>query len=265
MALARGLSPALMLLAACLVWCGCSTRVKVMDAAPDFAADLAASRLVALGGVTVAPTVGGALAPADELDAAEAFYRAFLGSRPDLIPWPVELVGEQVGAASLQALVGEYGRLGRLRPDQVQPLLAELDGCRFLALARLTEDAIESRSLSRDGFDPVRGDPEAEQTSPWSMTVSTERTVKVTLEIFDLRSGRSVWRAQASARDLERYQYEDRLRRDPNRYLQERLAAGDGPAYLDRRGEYLKLPDLIDLIEQALAGLVLRLPAGPRS
>jgi hypothetical protein len=234
---------------------GCATRVQVAAQDPELAGLLAERPLIALGGVTVAPMVGGILAPADERDAADAMHRAFLTGRPDLVPWPPAVVADQLGEERWRDLRGEYGHLGRLRPDQLVPLLDWLVDCRFLAIARLTDDAIRSRTL-----DPAGPADEDEHRSPWWMSVNTERSVTVTLELFDLTLGRSVWQAEARARDAMRYEYEDRLRRDPNRYLQERLAAADGPDVLDRRGEFLRLPDLVDLIEQALGGLVVRLP-----
>lgn len=242
-------------LVACLVLAGCATRVRVADEDPDLATALSARPMIALGGVTVAPVVGATLAPADDQDAAGAMHRAFLTGRPDLVPWSTTVVAEQLGAERWQDLRAEYGRLGRLRSDQLQSLLDWLEDCRFLAVARLLDDTIRSRTL-----DPVGPVADDDHRSPWLMSVSTERSVTVSLEIFDLTRGRSVWKAEARARDAVRYQYEDRLRRDPDRYLQERLAASDGPDYLDRRGEFLRLPDLVDLIEQALAGLIVRLP-----
>lgn len=252
----------LVLLVSLALLAGCSTRVKVINTDPEFARRLAAADIVALGGVTVAPMIGAELAPADAFAAAEALFRAFLSGRPDLAAWPAPTVGEKLGDDVLSVLLAEYGRLGRLRVDQLLPLAEPLHGCRFLALARLTDDAIRSQVLDQDGFDPNR--PTAEHPRPLTQSVTTERAVTVTLEIFDLASGRSVWQGEARARERERYRYQDRLQREPSAYLQERLAAADSPRYLPRQGEFLQMPDLIDLLEQALSGLVQRLPEPER-
>lgn len=246
--------------AAVVLGAGCATRVKVQQADPALARLLAEQPLVALGGVAVAPTLGATFAPQDAQDAEDALLRAFLAGRPELVAWPAGVVADRVGHDVLQALADEYGRVGRLRPDQMVGLQGSLAGGRLLALARLTNDQLRSRTVGQDGFDPARTSSADDHRSPWAMSVTTERTATVTLELFDLATGRSVWCGEATARDQERYQYEDPLQRDPDRYLQESLAATGEPAHLDRRGTYLKLPDLVALIEQALLGLVQRLP-----
>lgn len=250
------------ILTAALALGGCATRVKVAASDPALAAGLAAVPVIAVGGVAVAPQVGGVLADDDAEAAAAAFHRAFLDARPDLEVWPLPRVQALAGRESLTDLMAEYGRLGRLRPDQLRPLAEPLGACRLLAVARLTAD--EVRSLSPQGQRPAAaaGSGAADDQGGLALTtVSTERRVTVTLEIFDLLRGSSLWQAEASARKRDRYSYEDRLRRDPGGYIQQRLAAATEPATLERRGEYLQLPDLVDLLEQALAAMMRRLPA----
>lgn len=249
----------------CLVWGGCATKVKVVAADPALAGQLGATPIVAVGPVTVAPAVGAMLAPADAADAATALQRALLAARPDLEVWPLAAVEERCAAGELERLAGEYGRLGRLRADQLAPLAEALAGCRLLALARVIEDDVRSITQRLDTPEPAARPIESGEPGGFAnLSVSTERRVTVALEIFDLVAGRSLWRAEAQARERERYRYEDRLRRDPTGYVQQRLAASDSPVLLDRRGEYLQLPDLIALMQQALTAMAERLPAAGR-
>lgn len=241
---------------------GCATRVKVTGSDPQLARSLRESPLISIGGVTVAPTVNGILSPDDARDAAHAVQRAFLSTRPEIEIWPLDAVRPRLGAAALARLVHEYGLLGHLRPDDLTPLADNLNGCRLLAMVRLTADEVHSKTMHTEAPAPLPGSSaHAETGGPVTPTVSTERKVTVTLEIFDVATGRSVWRAQAHARDHERYRYEDRLRSDPVGYVQQRLATSQSPVHLDRRGAYLKLPDLVELIEQAVSAAAQRLPA----
>lgn len=249
---------AVMIVAALLLLLGgCATRVEVLDRDPDAGRLLGASPLVAVGGVTVAPAVGGVLALDDAEDAATALYRAFLSARPELAVWPRPRLRQPPGGAVLEVLLEEYGRLGRLRPDQVRPLGDLLAGCRFLALGRLVDDDVQSRAAAAESPPPAF---ESGTDGSLATTVSTERRTTVTLELFDLATGGSLWLGRAEARDRQRYRYEDRLQRDPVAYLQQRLESAEGPVLLQRRGEYLELPDLVALMEQAFTAVLERLP-----
>jgi hypothetical protein len=246
-----------------LALAGCATRVKMADKDldPRFTADFATTMGVALAGVTVAPPVGAILAPADAADAEEALYRAFLGGRPDLQTWSVPTVTDLAGQETIAALQDQYGRFGRLRADHLQPLATALEGNRYLAVARLLADEISSSSLKTDPQDPeARIEGRAEHENVWETTVTTERAVTVSLEIFDLARGLSVWRAEARSRGRMRYEYEAPSTGAAD--LQERLASAAEVRYLEREGGALKVPDLVQLMETALGELVGRLP-GP--
>ncbi|MEZ4386240.1 MAG: hypothetical protein R3D98_01430 [Candidatus Krumholzibacteriia bacterium] len=252
----------LALLAAALISCGgCATRVNLAATAPSFADDLAAHPQFALGGVVVGATVGGRLAPADADDADQALYRAFLGERPDLVVWPTPAVDGRLAPGQLDSLRHEYAALGRLRPDQVQPLAAGLEGMRFLVLVRITADQIRSimpaeptRHDQRPGAEGVPENSEA-----WGQPVRTERQVALTLQVFDLADGAMVWEAAAESRDRRHYAYADPLS-DQDTYVRDRLAGADDPPTVSREGVYLQTPDLVALLEQALAEAVQRLP-----
>jgi hypothetical protein len=249
-------------LAAAFGLLGCSTRVKVLQNDPALAEQLAAEPVIAIAGVTVCPTVGGILAPDDALAAAVAMQRAFSDIRPDLVTWLPTAFQIDRYQDHLAKLMHEYGKLGRLRPDQVAAPAASPGDHDMLVLARLVQDDIRSLSSQPQAPPPAAGSAASDETDlSWTTTVSTERRITITMEIFDARTGDSLWKAKSEARARETYHYEDRLHTDPEGYLKERLAAAPSPIYLQRRGEYLKLPDLVDLIGQAVSVMVQRLPA----
>ena len=241
---------------------GCATRVRETGAASDVSSRLAARPVVATVAVATAPTAGGQLAPADRADAADALYGALLAGRPELTVWHPSVVGGLAGADTLAALATQYGRLGRLRPEDVRGLAAALDGCGFLALGRLTTDRIGSNALRQDTMNPeARAAGQPEHDSAWAATVNVQRDVTVTLELFDLATGESVWRAEASSRAKRLYEYDASSVADVSG-MQQRLAGDDQTGYLSRGGEALRAPDLIDLLRQAFTGLAARLPVG---
>jgi len=242
---------------------GCASKVRRTETDQAFPHDFARVGRVALGGVVPATTLDAVFAPDDAQDADDALYRAFLAARPDLVIWSAPATSERAGADTLGTVATEYARYGRLRADQLAPLRVPLAENRFLVLARLTSDAISSHSVNQDQADPeARAEGLPEHSSAWPSTVTTERTVEVSLDVFDLATGGHAWHGEVRTRDRERYEYRDELEQDGAAYLQERLAAADAPHLLARRGDYLKAPDLVDLIEQALTELVGRLPGG---
>ena len=241
---------------------GCATRVHDAGGDADLDARLVAGTAVAAVAVATGPDAGGRFSPDDARDAADALYGALLAGRPDLTVWHPSVVADLAGTDTLASLVTQYGRLGRWRPESVQGLAGALDGCAFLAVGRLTGDRLGSNAVRRDAMNPeARAEGQPEHDSAWAATVNVQRDVQVTLELFDLATGRSVWRAEASSRAKSLYEYDASGIADVAD-MQQRLEQADGPAYLSRGGESLKAPDLVDLLRQALTEAAGRLPGG---
>jgi hypothetical protein len=246
---------------------GCSTKVHETTDAPGFAAALATTPVIGVAGVTVAPDVGGVLAPDDQDAADEALYGALLAGQPDpdagrttIDVWHPGTVTDLASVGALADLADAYARLGRLRSDDVQAMAASLSGCRFLAFGRLIDDEIGSNTHHQELSDPeARAEGQGEHRSAFDRLVTVERTATVTLELFDLESGASVWRGEARSRDRQQYEYADDTDRTSAAELQRRLAAPDEPVYLSRTGEALRTPDLIELMRRAFTELVERL------
>ncbi len=250
-----------LLLVAAMLSAGCATKVKLADTDPDFAGHLAEQPRLALAGVVAGATLEARLAPTDAEDADDALYRAFLGQRPDLTVWPRPAVDGRLSPGQLDSLRHEYAALGRLRPDQVRALATGLSDMRFLALARITAD--QTRSIApaeqRRRRDVPGAEGVPEDGDAWDMPVRTERSIGLTLQVFDLTSGAMVWQADAESRARQQYAYDNALS-DQDTYVRDRLADAEGTPTLSREGVFLQTPDLIALLEQALAETVQRLP-----
>ena len=251
------------LLASLLLTAGCSTRVHDVATDPAFTAAIAENPALALGGVVTGPTLEMRLAADDAEDADAALYRAFLTKRPDLTVITTAAVDGRLDRDHLAGLREEYARLGRLRRDQLATVAEVLPEVRFLVLARLTSDRTRTITPEDRGIDPDRAGAEGvpEDTEDWSSLVLTEREIGVTLQFFDVRTGRIAWEAEATTRERQHYAYEDVLAEDAVSYVRDRLADREDVPTVPRDGVFLRVPDLVEMLETALVELVDRLPA----
>jgi len=251
----------IMIMTTLLLVAGCSTKVKLADEDPAFADAMMSAQELALGGVMAAPDLG-VFDPVDQADADDALFGAFLRQGGDLEVWPRGRVADQLSEEVLAGLVGQYTATGRFNYLEVQKLEPSLAPCRYLAFARLTEDVISSDTNTgelRDQEARAAGVPEHGDT--WNSMVTTTRKIKVTLEIFDLTTGFSVWSAEARTSDRQSYDYEAPAAGAD--MIQERLADTSDDQVIQRHGGALRGADLIGLMAKAFGELVQRLPVAP--
>jgi len=244
-----------------LLAAGCSTKVKLADQDPAFADAMMSAQEIALGGVTAAPTVG-VFDPVDLADAEDALFGAFMSLRGNLEIWPQGRTADQLGSETLADLAGQYTATGRLNFQELQKLEPVLAPCRYLAFSRLTDDEIASDTQTSGLMDQearAAGVPEHGDTG--SSLVSTTRRIRVTLEIYDLTTGFSVWNAEASTKGRESYEYEAPAASADA--IQKNLADTSDDLVIQRHGGALRGADLIKLMATAFGELVQRLPASP--
>jgi len=251
----------LALAAIALVVAGCATRVTLSEVDPTFARELSASPHLALGGMVAGASLEARLAPDDAEAADDALYRAFITQRPDLKVWPRPAIDGRLEPGQLDSLRHDYATVGRLRPEQLQAAAPGLGDVRFLALVRLDADQVRTVAPVEGvrGRDVPGAEGVPEDGERWGTPVSTERRVALTLQVFDLVDGTMVWEAAAESRARQRYAYRDALSEDAT-YVRDRLRDDAGPSELSREGVYLQTPDLIELLDSALASAVSRLP-----
>ncbi len=250
-----------MIIATLLLVAGCSTKVKLADQDPAFADAMMSAQEMALGGVTAAPDVG-VFDPVDLADAEDALFGAFMSKRGHLEVWPQRRTADQLGDEVLADLVRKYKATGRLNYTELQKLEPTMASCRYLVFARLTEDDIASDTTTgelRDQEARAAGVPEHGDT--WNSMVTTTRRIKVTLDVFDLTTGFSVWNAEASTKGRESYEYEAPAASADA--IQKSLANSSAIPVIQRHGGALRGADLIKLMTTAFGELVQRLPEAP--
>lgn len=244
---------------------GCSVRVHAPAASADVSAALHPGAAVALLGLTTSPTVGH-FSIEDATAADDAVFSGLLTGYPGLVLWSAPTVTDLVGDAQATSLRAEYGRLGGLAAARVAGLASSLQGATLLAIARLESDEVHTSTVIQDQANPeARVAGQGEHESPWAMTMATERKAKVSLELFDLQSGASLWRGHADARDRIRYAY-DQPNIDPKTIVAEanRPRAADEDSLIVRTGDVLMRPDIVGMIRKACRDLAARLPGAPK-
>ncbi|MFO7608083.1 MAG: hypothetical protein R6X35_02620 [Candidatus Krumholzibacteriia bacterium] len=248
----------------------CAGRVETVHTSPGFArADLATGRL-GVGGVVLAsrltldpalaaPTgvpVGDVLAQADAL--AGSLYGPLLAAGPGVPVWPWPAVREAGGDSLLAGILDAFARGGVLRPAQLAPLAAALGEVRYLALARVEKDEITldqsaeaaiEKQRARDGRDVHAGSLDT--------ALKTRRKLTVTLDVYDLAAGRSVWTATAERHRDQFYDFTGSAAGEPPSVVP------TGEPVITADGRPLPTADFTDVLDDACKVLARRLLVPP--
>jgi len=131
---------------------------------------------IAVGGVVLGPE-----APLDHLCGIPVPYHEFdYGEQSDMwayyLYWPT--VRDQVPDSTTGKLHEVFAHMGVLRPERLQPFLESFPLADFLVIARVDYIFLEHRTRQASGLHSSIG-----------------RTIEVTLECYDLHTGKSVWRS----------------------------------------------------------------------
>ncbi len=250
------------------VLAACAGKVDTIHTSDGFArADLAAGRL-GVGGVVLSarldrdparPAPDGV--PLDDVLAqAEAWapvlYGPLLAAGPDVTVWPWPAVRDACGDSALVQVLTAFARGGVLLPAQLGPLAAALDEVRYLALARVEQDettlhesaeGVMENQRTKDGRD-VHG-------SPRDPALKTRRKLTVTLDVYDLAEGRSVWTTTAERHRDELYNFtaQDGQDRPP--------VVPDGEPVITADGRPLPTAEFTQVLDDACQALAQRLLA----
>lgn len=215
-----GMTMRAVLAAVLLLAAGCAGKVETIHTDAAFSPADLQEEIVVLGGFVAssrlasdpAQEMPSGLAAADYFAQSEAWspllYGQFLAGAPTVQVWPWDQLVGRVDSLTVAAAHATVARGGMLQQAQLAQLAAGLPEARYLAVARLdrnevslhnsTEQAART-SWERDGVD---GEREALDRS-----VTTRRRIAVTLDLYDLREGRSVWTATANREAKELYNY----------------------------------------------------------
>lgn len=245
-----------------LTGAGCAGKVETVHTAADFDPTALEEGIVALGGFVVATRVTAApdqempvgMEPDDHLAQSDAWtpalYGAFLGGAPQVRVWPWPQLSGRVDPALLAHAHAAVARGGVLHEDLLRGVARQLPEVRYLAMARLDRNEVDlhhsTEQAARTSWerDEMEGGAQARDRS-----VTTRRRVAVTLDLYDLYAGRSVWTTTVTREAKELYNYQE---------AEETAATGelaDNPA-VRVKGTPKQGPPLEGLIEKACGMLV---------
>jgi len=209
------------LVLATLILAGCTStggKVETAYTEPDFStADLREGSL-AIGGVVLGDKVevdAHAGIPAmfstddQSLEWGPALAAGVMTKAPDVTLMSYVAVRDQVPAGFLANIQGTYARRGLIKPEALTRVAENLPGTNWLLLARVDASILEGESVyegkSTQGGQSVNSGS-SDQTDLGTLPHETGeverevgmfgtvgRTVRMTLDIYDLRQQRSVW------------------------------------------------------------------------
>ncbi len=188
---------------------------------------------------------------------APTLYGALLTGRADLEVWSWPAVRDNIPADVITALQTAYAAGDELPAAQFRLLAADLPDITYLVLARLDRNDVEIGSnqpgvTGNQIVDDSR-DPHSRNDS-LVRTVKTRRTVVVSLDVFDLRTGQSVWSGHTERKKTELF---DPGERDGGDELVVTPSPIPGePPEIRVKGASLPMPELEGLLADACAGLV---------
>ena len=245
----------------------CTTKVTNVQTGRDFDPSVLDGGVVALGGFVAstrllddypvgpdAPPIGDLLAQTEAW--APVLYGAFLAEAPQMNIWPWPTVAAAVTDSTLADGLTVFARGGLLRPDQLDPVARELPGARYLALVRLDGNEVSlhesAGSVTRNQRDH---DGRQLHANEGAANITTRRRLTVTLEIYDLQTGLSLWGGTIRHDAKELYNPEDARTDAPDS-----LRTGD--PYIRVTGTSQQGPPFMGVLEAACAAAVKRMQYG---
>jgi hypothetical protein len=154
-----------------------------------------------------APLSGFADDPAAQSDAwAPALYGPLLAMRGGRDVWDWSALRDNIPTDEITALQTAIARGEVPAAGSLAKVAGDLPDITYLAVARLDRNEIMVSNTAPTGLRTDQSDPGGDVGAPSNSllgTVRIRRTVEVTLEVFDLRGGRSVWRGSVERQRTE--------------------------------------------------------------
>ncbi len=195
---------------------------------------------------------------------APVLYGPMLTRRDDLEVWAWTALRENIPVDTITAVQTAYARGSVMPPAMFTQVAGDLPDITYLVLARIDRNDIEIGSntpanLGNQAAIESR-DPHT-VVDQMTRTIKTRRTVAVSLDVYDLRSGRSVWSSSVE-RNLTELYSADNEDTGEELVVTPAVEEGDLPEIMVK-GASLAMPALDDVLAVACAALVKDLFAVP--
>ena len=192
---------------------------------------------------------------------APLLYGPLLAGREGLGVWAWSALRDNIPADAITAVQTAYARGGVLPPEMFAPVAKDLPEVTYLVLARINRNDIRigantPPSVLGNQVANESRDPHAE-TDLMTRSVKTLRTIGLTMDVYDLRNGRSVWSGTVERQKAELYSADDQ---DGEAELVVTPASEEGASPdIAVKGASLPMPELNDVLAEACGALVAEL------
>jgi hypothetical protein len=163
---------------------GCTTTVSGMRRDPTFTYAALKQSKLAVGGIT---TSKGELFGKEQASVRQNVARQIAQVRPDLKVDKSATVRRRLSSAAFDKLLAEYAALGGLSYPHLEMLRKKLGRSQYLLFANIEADR------TRFAVKPTRAKEVNGVITPALVVTSAERTLKVRVQVYDLRMARMVW------------------------------------------------------------------------
>jgi len=183
-----------------------------------------------------------------------------LAAREGLDVWAWSALRDNIPADAITAVQAAYAVGSVLPPAMFTAVARDLPDVTYLVLARVDRNDIEigantPTALGNQLANESR-DPHAE-IDLMTRSIKTRRTVVVSMDVVDLRTGHSVWRGSVTREKAELYSASDP---DTGADLVVTPATEEGAApEIEVKGASLAMPELSDVLGDACRALVAEL------
>jgi hypothetical protein len=171
-------------MAAALMVAACTTPIRGLDHDPSFNPISIDASGLAVGGVISARRP---LEPAQRASYSDLLRTALRAERPSLTILTADAVANALGENGYDEMLREYRELGAPSAASLHTLSQRLDHSRYLVLARIDRNET-NRWTTDEAIDNSKGKRIGTKTH-----YRHGRTVNVSMRIFDLDNGATVW------------------------------------------------------------------------
>ncbi len=248
---------------------GCSGKVNSVQHAVDFDPLVQDGAKYAVGGFVLSEVANRQQGDEGEVSAhhgdhrqqtdawSPLLYGPLLSQRSGLDVWSWSALRDNVPDASIDKLHRVYARAEPLSSNLVTAVADDLPNISYLVLARVDRNDIHIAELSQAiHTTDITAKVDEELGVPGTLLnpVKTRRTVVVTVDVFDLSTGRSVWTGTVQRSKAELVGPESVLQQE-DLVVIPATEEGEAPE-IKLRGASLKMPDLENLLAAACGALV---------
>jgi hypothetical protein len=178
----------------------CKTRIIGLKHDPSFAYERIVRSRMAVAGVVSAS--GSYWIQKNNQKYSQMLSEQFLQERPKYRIQGSSIVRTSLGDEAYKELVTEYGRTQIVAPDAMNTLTAKQPQLKYLVLARVNYNQVSRNKTLEDIYEKNEENESDSSTSETqdkgevvghTVHKEAERKMSVTLNIYDLAAGKSVW------------------------------------------------------------------------